>query len=255
MVRRAPRAHRTSVPGDRTVLRRGSRILRLLAAVRDGAVLLGDDPAPRRDRRRDSPLRPHAQPSVDARRALRLGVRASPFHDARRDAAARPRVELSAGDVSPARRGERRRWHVHVGRSARDRAGDARAGARHTVRRGDRALGGMDRPDASRLLLRERGAAAVARRAHGRAAGGAPVGRSRPRCDREAGAPLSGDPAELHPTRLRRRRADARRIARRWFPDDDRRERTRHCLGREHASPLRRRYACLQRELVGKLCR
>ena len=49
--------------------------------------------------------------------------------------------------------------------------------ARDALRRADRAVGRLERSDAPRVLRRERGAAALARRAHGRAARGATLRR------------------------------------------------------------------------------
>ena len=250
VVHRAARTHRTSVRRIRSGVRRRSRLLRLLAALRVGALLLGDAPAARRHRRRDPPLRADAEPAMDAGRALRVRLRAPPLHDARRHAAPRPRLELSARHVSAARRGQRTGWSVHVAGSPRDGAGDARARADHAVRRRGRALGGMEWADAPRLLLRQRRAAAVARRAHRRAARCATFGRSG--CDRQAGASLSGDSAQLHATRLRHRGADAGRNAGRRLPLDGGAERTDRRVGREHAAPVRRARARRGRRRHGR---
>ena len=146
-------------------------------------------------------LRADAEPAVGARRAVRVGVRAPPLHDARRRAAARSSrgatgsTCIGCSPTAAARAARSRSVDHRV-----DGSGDARARARHAVRRRGRDLGGVERADAPRLLLRQRRAAAVARRAHRRAARSRDARSIRTPTD-SAGASVSGDAAQLHATR------------------------------------------------------
>ena len=123
----ALRAHRAAVRRDRSVLRRGPRLLRLLAAVRDARCTTGRCSCSLVVIGRGHPaLRADAEPALGARRAVRVGVRATPLHDARRRPAARARVELPARHVSRCSHEGSGRRRFSVGRPPRDRAGDAR---------------------------------------------------------------------------------------------------------------------------------